>query len=90
MGGHEELLDAARADTGLDDFGVDDFREGLEILVRALREEARLNSMGETVLRQRIVGHLKQRLQVEDWYRRHPEIEDVPIQSPCGRCRTSR
>lgn len=82
MGGYEELLDAARADTGLNDFGVDDFREGLEILVRALREEARLNSVGETVLRQRIVGHLKQRLQVEDWYRRHPEIDEVPIQSP--------
>lgn len=82
MGGHEELLDAARADTGLDDFGVDDFREGLEILVRALREEARLNSVGETVLRQRIVGHLKQRLHVEDWYHRHPEIDDAPIQSP--------
>lgn len=82
MGGYEELLDAARADTGLEDFGVDDFREGLEILVRALREEARLNSLGEVVLRQRIVGHLRQRLHVEDWYRRHPEIDDVPIQSP--------
>ena len=33
-------------------------------------------------LRQRIVGYLSQRLQVEDWYRRHPEIDDVPIVSP--------
>jgi hypothetical protein len=30
----------------------------------------------------RLVGHLAQRLQVEDWYRRHPEIEDVPIVAP--------
>ena len=29
-----------------------------------------------------IVGHLAQRLQVEDWYRRHPEIDDVPIEAP--------
>jgi hypothetical protein len=33
--------------TGLDDFGDDSFREGLEILVRALRDEARLNARGE-------------------------------------------
>jgi hypothetical protein len=79
---YEELLDAARAETDLDDFGEDDFREGLEILVHALRTEAQLNALGKAVLRQRIVGHLKQRLQVEDWYRRHPEIDDVPIRSP--------
>ena len=30
----------------------------------------------------RLVGHLAQRLQVEDWYRRHPEIDDVPIVAP--------
>ncbi len=81
MGG-QELLDAARAATGLDDFGADSFREGLEILVRALRDEARLNATGETAIRQRIVDHLSQRLQVEDWYRRHPEIEDVPLDAP--------
>ena len=82
MRGYQELLQAAQADTGLADFGTDHFREGLEILVRALRDEARLNAVGEAVMRQRIVGHLKQRLQVEDWYRRHPQIEDEVIQSP--------
>lgn len=82
MGDYEELLDAARAETDLDNFGADDFLEGLQILVRALRTEAQLNALGEAVLRQRIVGHLKQRLQVEDWYRRHPEIDDVAIRAP--------
>ncbi|GFE90661.1 sulfotransferase family protein [Steroidobacter agaridevorans] len=82
MGDYEELLDAARAETDLEDFGADDFLEGLQILVRALRTEAQLNALGEAVLRQRIVGHLKQRLQVEDWYRRHPEIETVVIRAP--------
>jgi hypothetical protein len=82
MGDHETLLKEAQAETGLRDFGDPSFREGLEILVRSLHSEARLNAIGERVLRQRIVGHLKQRLQVEDWYRRHPEIEDVPIKAP--------
>ena len=62
----------AKAQTGLDDFGDDSFREGLEILVRSLRDEARLNARGEAFLYPRLVGHLAQRLQVEDWYRRHP------------------
>jgi hypothetical protein len=73
---------AAVEQTGLDDFGDDSFREGLEILVRALRDEARLNATGEAFLYPRIVGHLAQRLQVEDWYRRHPEIDEEPLDAP--------
>ncbi|UGQ11751.1 sulfotransferase [Yinghuangia sp. ASG 101] len=82
MGPHDELLDAARAETGLDDFGDDAFREGLEILVRDLREHARLNAVGQAGLRKVVVDMLGQRLQVEDWYRRHPEIDDEPIEAP--------
>lgn len=79
---HDDLMAAASAQTGLDDFGDDSFREGLEILVRSLREEARLNSAGEAFLFGRITNHLAQRLQVEDWYRRHPEIDEVEILPP--------
>lgn len=78
---HRDLVAASVAQTGLDDFGDDSFREGLEILVRSLREEARLNSAGEAYLCGRITGHLAQRLQVEHWYRQHPETDDVPIVS---------
>ncbi|MCL2583670.1 MAG: sulfotransferase [Streptosporangiales bacterium] len=77
-----ELIDAARARTGLDDFGGGEFREGLEILVGDLRTTARLNAAGESYLRKKIVGLLAQRLQVEDWYRRHPEIADEPVTRP--------
>jgi len=79
---HDDLIEAARAETALDDFGEDSFREGLEILVRALREEASLNAIGEMAIRDRIVGYLGQRLQIEDWYRRHPEIGDEEIDAP--------
>ena len=78
-----ELMAAAVEKTGLDDFGDDSFREGLEILVKALRDEARLNDRGEGFLYPRIIGtHPRQRLQIEDWYRRHPEIDEVPIDAP--------
>lgn len=76
------LLDIARRDTGLSDFGADSFREGLETLVRALRTEACLNQTGEHVLRGRIIDYLKQRLHIEAWYRRHPEIDDEAIDQP--------
>lgn len=77
-----EIQDAAVAQTGLDDFGDESYREGLQVLLTALRDEARLNARGEAFLGQRIVGYLSQRLQVEDWYRRHPEIDDVRIEAP--------
>ena len=79
---HDELLDVARSETGLDDFGDDTFREGLEVLVRSLDTEANLNAVGEMVTRGQIVRYLGQRLQIEDWYRRHPEIADTVIESP--------
>jgi hypothetical protein len=76
------VLSAAVAETGLDDFGDDSFREGLGLLLASLRDEARLNPRGEAFFRERIVRYLAQRLQVEDWYRRHPEIDEVPIEAP--------
>jgi len=74
-------MDAAARHTGFDDFGEDSFREGLQLLVRDL-DSARLNERGEGFIYPRIVRYLEQRLHVEDWYRRHPEIDDIPIEAP--------
>jgi len=82
MASTREVQDAAVAQSGLDEFGDDSYREGLEILLAALRDEARLNARGEAFIYQRIIGYLDQRLQVEDWYCRHPEIDDERIESP--------
>jgi hypothetical protein len=78
----DDVLHAAVTQTGLDVFGDDSFREGLEILVASLRDEARLNAQGEAFIYHRITAYLGQRLQVEDWYRRHPEIDDVALEAP--------
>lgn len=77
-----DMLGAATSRTGLTDFGDNSFREGLGILLSSLRSEAQLNSRGESFLHERIVNHLAQRLQVEDWYRRHPEIDAEQISAP--------
>ena len=77
-----EVEDAAASQTGLSDFGEPSYREGLGLLLKSLGAEARLNARGEAFIYQRIIGYLGQRLQVEDWYRRHPEIDELPIAAP--------
>ena len=82
MAGVDDYLDKARAATGLDDFGEDSFREGLEVLVDSVNREARLNAAGQASFDGQMVMLLSQRLQVEDWYARHPEIDQQEIVAP--------
>ncbi len=76
------LLDRARQQTKLRDFGADSFREGLEILVASLDNEAHLNDLGRAALDTQLVELLANRLQIEHWYGRHPEIDDREIVAP--------
>jgi hypothetical protein len=77
-----DLLDAARSATSLEDFGGDSFREGLEILIRSADTEAKLTPAGREIFDQRVLHLLSCRLQVEDWYARHPEIDEQEIVAP--------
>jgi hypothetical protein len=77
-----ELIDRARTQTGLEDFGEEGFREGLDIFVGSLDAEARLNEMGRMAMDMQIVDLLAYRLQIEHWYAKHPEIEDEQIVAP--------
>jgi hypothetical protein len=77
-----DLIRRARAATGLEDFGEDSFREGLERLTLAVDTEAQLSESGAAAFGAQIVHFLSQRLQVEDWYRRHPEIAEQEIVAP--------
>jgi hypothetical protein len=76
------LLDAAMESTGLSDFGADDWREPFGVFIKALREEAQLNLMGRIRTRSEILQLLEARLQIEDTYKRHPEIADERIVQP--------
>lgn len=76
------LLDAAREQAGLDDFGADSFREGLRILVDSYEREAKLSVMGREAVRARLVHFLCNRLRIQDWITRHPEILDERIEQP--------
>ncbi|HVO27165.1 MAG TPA: sulfotransferase [Candidatus Margulisiibacteriota bacterium] len=76
------LLDTARHDTGLGDFGDPSFRVGLDILTDALEGEAQLNDVGRMAYTGQILGYLQERLRIEDWHQRHPEIDAQVIEAP--------
>ena len=78
----EALLATARRRTRLDDFGGDDFREGLDRLLASLDAEARLSLLGRFIAREEVCGALCNRLRVLDWHARHPEIAEQPVRRP--------
>ncbi|OCB11048.1 hypothetical protein A5717_21425 [Mycolicibacterium porcinum] len=85
------LLTAAAERTGLDDFGDPAFRERLDVLCTALRDEAGLSDTGVAIAFEQLVGNLVNRLRLEALIAEHPEIEDVEIERPiiiCGLPRT--
>jgi hypothetical protein len=78
----DDLLDAARAGTGLDDFGGDTWRPHFDVLVDALASEARLTLAGRIVARTELVRSLRQRLLLCAQWRDDPSILDEPIVEP--------
>lgn len=88
------LINEAINNTGLSDFGDDDWREPFNVLVKSLNEEADLHLMGRLMTRSDLIMHLEARLAVEDTYKQFPEIEDQELARPIlitgsGRCGTS-
>jgi hypothetical protein len=78
----DDVVAEACEKTGLDDFGPDDFREGLAVLCESVDHEARLNELGELAVRDTMVNALANRLRVFDWIRRHPEVARERIDEP--------
>jgi Sulfotransferase family len=78
----KSLLESAMRSTGLSDFGADDWRESFQVLVKSFEEDAELNLMGRIRTRSELLQLLEARLQIEETYKRHPEIDDEQIVQP--------
>jgi hypothetical protein len=78
----DAVLDAARARTGLSDFGADDFRGRLAVWMQAGDADAELSAVGRMNLFHEAVRFAANRLQVEDQIRKAPEILGVEIDRP--------
>jgi len=78
----EFLLETAQQTTGLSDFGNQRFLVGLGQLLESIDKEAELHSMGRKIIQRLIVRLLVNRLQMQDDFKRYPEILQVPIKRP--------
>lgn len=78
----DSLIATAIRNSGLSDFGSEDWRAPFEALVRSIDTEGDLTLMGRILTRSDLLMNLEGRLSVEDTYKRHPEIENEVIKSP--------
>jgi hypothetical protein len=75
-------ISAAKAQTGLDDFGDLSFMHRLELIMAAGEADENLSSAGRASYFALTVRFLRARLELEDYIRRHPEVEDVVLEPP--------
>jgi hypothetical protein len=78
----DEIIAKARAATGLTDLGDPAVIEGLEVLVKASNEEARLSEVGAQRWEANLVNTLANRLKVVDYLDKHPALLEAPIEKP--------
>lgn len=78
----DELRESASRITGLDDFGTDDYTDGLAVLLDSYEREAALTPFGRKVKRAFLRGALMARLVSEAAWKQHPGHADVAIEQP--------
>jgi len=76
------LLEEASRRSGLSDFGDDRFREPLRLFVAALEHEAELTPVGRRLAQRELLTLLTNRLEVEETYRRQPQIAEQTLEPP--------
>lgn len=78
----DAILAAASARTGLDDFGADDFRERLALIIDEVDSDQNYTELLRSTFFNRLVAVLVNRLLITDALRRHPEIDARAIERP--------
>lgn len=78
----EAAIAAAKAQTGLDFFGDQGFMPRIELIMAAAEADQNLSSAGRAGIFGLAVRFLRARLELEDYIRRNPEIEDIALDPP--------
>jgi hypothetical protein len=79
----ESLIAEARTRTGgLEDFGAGPFLEPLQLFVRSLESDARLNPVGQYIARERALAHIVNRLSYVNDRKLYPRIAQQKIVKP--------
>lgn len=81
--GSETLLhEAASFATGLEDFGSDDYREGLGVLLSALDTDLRPTALGREFAWGMLIGVMSARLHTQEGWRQRPDCLGQAIRRP--------
>ena len=78
----DKLLQTATDNTGLSDFGENDFRQPLALLLEGLEKEANLSLLGRIIAKSDLVRTLENRLNFVALLKQQPEIEEQRIERP--------
>lgn len=78
----DKLLQAAMKNTGLSDFGENDFRQPLALLLNSLEKEADLSLLGRLIARGDLIRTLENRLGFVELLKQNPEITEQTIERP--------
>jgi hypothetical protein len=78
----EELHSAASRATGLHDFGNEDYREGLRVLLEAYDTDPQLTQLGWQFAYGSVLGTLMARLHTQKGWIQHPPEAQAPICKP--------
>ena len=76
------VLEAARQRTGLSDFGPDEFRERLNLLLDEWNADPDMNNLQRASLFGYVTRYAANRLLIHDTLKTHPEIQDQQIERP--------
>lgn len=82
VGTLDHLEASATKLTGLSDFGGDEYRAGLGVLLRSYAEDEALTELGSKVKRAELRGALVARLMSNAGWASHPDVADVVIERP--------
>ena len=69
----DEVIEAARAQTGLSDYGDPANLEGLEVLLKSYADEAKYTERGSQMAHAYLVKWMAVRMKIEDWLAQHPD-----------------
>ncbi|MEV0354491.1 sulfotransferase [Nocardia sp. NPDC050697] len=82
IGTIDDLHASATKVIGLEDFGADDYRAGLSVLLESYAADAELTPWGNKINRAMLRGGLIARALSESAWQRYPEHARVPIERP--------
>ena len=78
----EALVDRARQQTGLSDYGADGWQEGLQRFLAAVPGDIGLDAIAASVIERTAVGRLVNRLRIEQWCAEHADAAAHGVDGP--------